>query len=415
MTKFKPTKKSDKSKSNNKGKNSGDCPCKLYLDGTAVQCEKCSMWWHTCCANLKNISKEGQDSLEDWLCPQCYVSPYVKRDFSPENCSSIVEMMKNELVGVIPTISAGVVNDLEKVKMVGVPPDIQLVKDAVAESMTEKMEEQSRKLESVVKKATKKDETKWSALFKTNSDKMSAEATKTVELSVTEAVNKNQGALLKKAVNNSTAIQENNQLERDRRKRNITIRNVPESNKLKLSDKIDDDREFVENLLEIIAVQPREIERVVRAGTAKKNEPRIVIATMATPTLAEDLHKYKMGRKLVVNGENGKKDKEFWINADLIQADRTADYNARQAKRDKEDERRKNEQERKDRLKNLASKAATITPAVFTDNDGLPPLVHRSALTTPNTVSPKKTVTEQISEIVPDEAATSSEDPDPFL
>ena len=69
MAKHKATKRGDKPTKHKGG--SPDCPCRLYINDQAVQCEKCGMWWHACCSNLKGLNKDALDELEEWICPQC--------------------------------------------------------------------------------------------------------------------------------------------------------------------------------------------------------------------------------------------------------------------------------------------------------------------------------------------------------
>ena len=108
-------------------------------------------------------------------------------------------------------------------------------------------------------KATEKDEKKWSRLFDQNSIKLAEETKQTVESSMTNAVKTNQFELMNKAVNKSQEIQRKNHIERERRKTNILIRNIAESTKEKKSEKIEDNREFVTDLLEELDVRPNEI------------------------------------------------------------------------------------------------------------------------------------------------------------
>ena len=402
MGKYKVTKKSDKPK-NGKGSNSRDCACKLYLDSRSVECEKCGMWWHIGCANLKNLSEDALNDLEEWLCPKCFVSPYVTRDFSPENCAQMVKLMKDELVAVIPAITADVTTVLEESTIFAKSSDIEgTVKDAVDQSIKLNMDEQSEKLETAVKVAAKTEleKPKWSGLLKTNMDKFAEETKQTVEKSMENAVKKNEGELLQNTVDKTRAIQERNMLDRGRRNRNITIKNLPESKKVRGSEKIADDRETVVKLLERYSVTPNEILRVVRAGIENSNQPRIVIVTLATPALAQDLHEYGHGRRVRIMEKNLVKE-EYWINEDLIQADRTANYNARKFKREKDAER--------------AAKRKSADDDVATQADSeIPPLIHRSSAPIVNNPVRAEPEVEKEEEIVPSPADKDTSEETPF-
>lgn len=73
---------------------------------------------------------------------------------------------------------------------------------------------------------------------------------------------------------------------------------------------------------------------VTRAGppigkgvNKERKEPRPLIITVKTPELARQLHDYGSGLKIVADG------KEYYVNQDLILADRIAGYKARQEKK----------------------------------------------------------------------------------
>ena len=39
-------------------------------------CKGCEKWWHSCCVNMKGITKESAENIKDWKCPFCYVSRF---------------------------------------------------------------------------------------------------------------------------------------------------------------------------------------------------------------------------------------------------------------------------------------------------------------------------------------------------
>ena len=336
MVSSRPTTRGSKPK-NVKGSNSEDCPCRLYIDAIALECEKCGSYWHVECAGLKGLTKDGCDALDDWLCPKCFVSPYVTRDFSPENCKSIVELMAAELVTSSPLI-ASQVNELLK----------ETVENAVTEKVESNIKNHGKRVEEVIEKARATDVKKWSSMFQTDVKTRDEQTKQTVANSVKEAVTTNQSTLIQAAVTKGQSIQDINQMERDSRRRNIVVSNVKESKDEKSDTRINEDWDRVLDLLGELAVQEKEICKVVRAGPrkteaelkeetrkalAEKRRPRLVrplIVTVVTPRLAEDLHVYGSGRKLTYEGV------EHWINPDLIRVDREAQYNARKLKKERD-------------------------------------------------------------------------------
>ena len=50
------------------------CPCKKSDSNSwKLQCKQCQQQWHSGCVNLKGISKDFVEQLENWMCPNCFV------------------------------------------------------------------------------------------------------------------------------------------------------------------------------------------------------------------------------------------------------------------------------------------------------------------------------------------------------
>ena len=62
--------------------------------------------------------------------------------------------------------------------------------------------------------------------------------------------------------------------------------------------------------------------------------PRILVAVLYSPDLAKQKHNYGRGRPIY--GENGRI--IYWVNPDLIKADRVANYNLRLKRRENQRE-----------------------------------------------------------------------------
>ena len=72
-----------------------------------------------------------------------------------------------------------------------------------------------------------------------------------------------------------------------------------------------------------------------RAGAKRENgDPRLLIVTLSSPSLAEQLHNYGSGARVETTGGNDCR-KDIWINQDLIKSDRDANYHARKLMREK--------------------------------------------------------------------------------
>ena len=54
------------------------CPCAASdKSATYVVCTKCAQEWHNKCANLDGLTPTAIKKLDNWMCPRCYVSPFV--------------------------------------------------------------------------------------------------------------------------------------------------------------------------------------------------------------------------------------------------------------------------------------------------------------------------------------------------
>ena len=156
-------------------------------------------------------------------------------------------------------------------------------------------------------------------------DRMEKKVEKTVEKTMHTAIKENQQALLKKA----SQQQDADHYERNRRKRNVVVKNMRESTQKTSKLRYDSDIQMLEEVLE---VDKREIITCYRAGVKRENGvPRLLIVTLSTPDLAEQLHNYGSGTRLENSGGN----KDIWINQDLIKSDRDANYQARKIMRER--------------------------------------------------------------------------------
>ena len=121
-----------------------------------------------------------------------------------------------------------------------------------------------------------------------------------------------------------------------KRKRNVVIKNIKESNFKDRKDRIAEDLESVWEVVGQIVVDRDDIWKVTRVGTRPEQgkstegaKPRPVIIEMATPHAASELCMYGSGRRIYFKDTK----EEYWVNAHRIQADRDADYRAREEAR----------------------------------------------------------------------------------
>ena len=169
----------------------------------------------------------------------------------------------------------------------------------------------------VVKNVVKEQNKKWSDLFDKNNTAMKIQTnearnqTKAVEKSIIAAKNQ-------QAVEN---------IERQKRQRNICIQNIPEPSQSNATEKQGEDTKF---MIDNLGLKSGDIERVFRAGPVRDDKkPRALIAVMVSPEIAKRAHNYGRGNPI----RNDKGEIEYWVNPDLIKSDREANYKARIARR----------------------------------------------------------------------------------
>ena len=158
-------------------------------------------------------------------------------------------------------------------------------------------------------------EKKWSDLFKSNKDDLKDQK---------KQANMERKTLEKTIADNKRQTLVDN-LERQKRASNICVSNVAESTKTDKNAKDKDDRDTI---IDILQMKASDVKHVFRAG-AVQDKPRPLIIVLASPELARTKHDYGKGRPIrVKEGRNIL----YWINPDLIKADRHANYKARLAK-----------------------------------------------------------------------------------
>ena len=149
--------------------------------------------------------------------------------------------------------------------------------------------------------------------------KKQQETQKSLEQSITVAQKK----VVTEAIDTSREKMERDNVEREKRKRNCVIRDLPESREDTSEAKMLEDKETVSTIMNI---DPVDVIDVDRAGIAKSGVNRPVIITLSSPELASEMHNYGRGRRKVNLADE---DEFYWINPDLIQTDRLANYRAR--------------------------------------------------------------------------------------
>ena len=276
------------------------CACGVWQEYGYVGCDVdgCESWWHTCCVGFgtDGLKKEWIDAVELWTCPKCVVKQFAKGVVSTKE--EIAQTVKEEIQLLLPDI-----------------------------------------VKTVAKETEKSAGPTWAALFKDE------------QLNNKEAAKKQAEDAKKQAQKVEDAIRENrakmlaDNLERERRKRNVVVSHIPESPYQEYNKRQMHEKQSVMAILRVKEprIDPQDIVSVVRAGPRpgtetqtegrKFNGPRQMIVKMKTPHIAEHLHNYGAGTPIRMGSDGIKGKITNWINEDLIQADRKSNFDARELKR----------------------------------------------------------------------------------
>ena len=264
--------------------------CKSFMT-EIVSCHEKLL--HDTAAELKNVKRENDKLAE-------YRSIFDKIDEHMTDCKEDI------LNSVEEKLKSNTNEDLTKVIQDSVPA---IVKEVVSKSGA------SAPLEDMVPKIVEETGKMWSDLFKTSKEEMKKQTSEA----------KNQSKILEKSIIAAKQKQAVENIERQKRERNISIKHIPESTKTDLNSQKVDDTAIVS---EMLGIAPKDVENTYRVGKVDKNKgPRVLIAVLKSPDIAKLHHNYGRGRPVMYES------KKYWINADLIQADREANYQARLRRR----------------------------------------------------------------------------------
>lgn len=202
--------------------------------------------------------------------------------------------------------------ELEKEREPDVLLQVTDVKDAINECLPDIVK-------AVVKETT--GTKKWSDLFQ---KELKKEVGNSFKETVSTEFMKNQDEIVKKA----TAKQDQDFYERERRSRNVVISNVEESESEVTMERIQHDKDFATKVCEIA---DQDILKCYRLGkTEGRTKPRLLVITLKTPDTARLVHNFGVGKKVILEQQT------YWINADLTLAERKANFEARQKRRERQ-------------------------------------------------------------------------------
>ena len=168
----------------------------------------------------------------------------------------------------------------------------------------------------------------WSDLFKKSQDELKEEARRGFESTLKEQFIENQQTIIERV----QAAEDVLEYEKQRRSRNVVIRNIPESTDSDPKVRKEHDLGYVTQIFG--KIKPTKILKCFRAGAKSNNDDdqdlqknRLVIVSLESPEEARQMHKFGMGNRVALGSH------EFWVNPDLTQHERNANFKAREFKR----------------------------------------------------------------------------------
>ena len=266
------------------------CPCKDYMEGElSVSCDSCEKYWHLCCVGLRGLTAETVTSLECWQCPDCYTCPHTYKEkpssdsATNADCGTMRVLLRDELHSIQPVIKVTVENAVRKLL-----PKTVCSKEDVH-----------------------------------NAVKSYADVTRESQKKVIEQASITQSS--KTVVENVVRKLDADKIEREKRKLNVVVLNVPEPDKdLSKEEKKEEDTKFCN---EVLDMSSEDFELCWRAGKIDESKPgycRPLIIKMVDDKAVEEWTRDGKGLKL---------DSGHWVNKDMCSADRRAYFLARQERR----------------------------------------------------------------------------------
>ena len=162
-----------------------------------------------------------------------------------------------------------------------------------------------------------------------NSEKVIGQETKRAfEEKLSSALKQSQSEIVAQ-----TSARQADLADKEKRTRNVVITTVPESTLKDVKARVTADSIIA---TKILGIADELIEKCFRAGlplgtgsNKDRTSPRPLICVFTKPELAKSKRKYGNGSKVIIDGV------QYWINADLSRAERRANFEAGQKRRER--------------------------------------------------------------------------------
>ena len=272
------------------------CPCNQLLNVGWIGCDNCPRWWHLPCVGLSGLTEEMVKSIIDWACPECFYSPHGKyakltkgnpSDQRQKECTTMRIIVKEELNVIQPVIKASVQHAVQSallnMNVAHCPKDV--VENAVKKYSEITQQSQQKVIEQVALK----------------------QSTTAVAEAVTQKI-------------------DSDKIVRGQKKLNVVVMKAPESKAQSSSERREDDYLFCQ---EELGMERDIVKRCYRAGRLDASKPENCRPLVIELNSKGDVDYWTN------DGKGFRTEGGYWVNQDLCEADRKANFLMRQQRRER--------------------------------------------------------------------------------
>ena len=323
------------------------CPCADFtVSQESIQCTVCYVWFHVVCANLRGLTGKEIEKMEGWSCCTCWAAgsplaivlfgemlPDAVKGVANSKTEVTLEVLAEEIrelkgIVTVSQISSGpAVAGLSQATR-GSPGELncQTVGLMLKEQLHLQVPVIAARVKDVMDAGVKNIVDSYAEQKKTY-----AEMSKGLEEKVARSAKMNkemvENVVKSGNVEQAKKTEANLNLEayeRLKRKQNVIVRGVPESNSDVIATRIEHDLKWI---MQETDIAKDDIVRCYRPGQRKKDKPRPLICVLKTEEMVQQYTNFGRGSKI---GDGNPKD-SFFVNLDLSPADQEADFLARKA------------------------------------------------------------------------------------
>ena len=298
------------------------CPCDDFSEKKdVIQCPACFIWYHTECVGLKELTEDELVRMKSWLCYVCWASSSPIAPTLPElpelerksDGETTIDDLRDEIAVLEGLIKASLpkgdntgTRNCNSIRLM-LKEELNLVNNTIASTVERSVE------------------THMAAKTGTWSDLLKQKTTVTLDKGMVEdIVEKNTTAVVESTEKRTSSTE----YERQKRKKNVVIRNFVESPSEDSAIRTKYDYNF---LTGDCLIERDDILTCYRAGKRQTDKIRPLICVLKSESLVQEYT--RNGRGANVGEKKNPEDqlRPYWINLDLCSADAAAAFRARQA------------------------------------------------------------------------------------